>query len=72
MEAHRAGLEPIAQAGGKPVSWVQLICELQRDWVCLETAKPFTEILFGQPHPVERSPGTIAETYIATHRGDGS
>jgi nicotinamidase-related amidase len=30
-EAHRAGLERIIQAGAKPTSWVQLICELQRD-----------------------------------------
>ena len=29
-EAHRAGLERIVQAGGQPVSWVSLACELQR------------------------------------------
>src|SRR6267143_1629165 len=32
-EAHRAALERMMQAGAKPVSWVQLLCELQRDWV---------------------------------------
>lgn len=53
LEAHRAGLERIAQAGGKPVSWVQLICELQRDWARSATVKAFTEILFGEPRPVE-------------------
>jgi nicotinamidase-related amidase len=31
-EAHRAGLERILQAGGQPISWVSLACELQRDW----------------------------------------
>jgi nicotinamidase-related amidase len=31
-EAHRAGLERVAQAGAHPVSWVSLACELQRDW----------------------------------------
>jgi len=25
-------LRRLEQAGGKPTSWVQLICELQRDW----------------------------------------
>jgi len=30
-EAHRAGLERVVQAGGQPISWVSLACELQRD-----------------------------------------
>jgi nicotinamidase-related amidase len=46
LEAHRAALERIVQAGARPVSWVQLICELQRDWQRTETVKPFAEILF--------------------------
>jgi nicotinamidase-related amidase len=44
--AHRAGLERIIQAGGRPVTWVQFICELQRDWIRAETAKGFAQILF--------------------------
>lgn len=36
-EAHRAGLERIMQAGGQPISWVSLACELQRDWARVET-----------------------------------
>ena len=32
VEAHRAGLERIVQAGAQPISWVSLACELQRDW----------------------------------------
>jgi nicotinamidase-related amidase len=36
-EAHRAGLECVIQAGGQPVSWVSLVCELQRDWARQET-----------------------------------
>jgi hypothetical protein len=39
-------LERIVQAGAKPIGWVQLACELQRDWVRGETAAPFAEILF--------------------------
>ncbi len=45
-EAHHTALERIAQAGAKPISWVQLLCELQRDWLRTETASQFAEILF--------------------------
>jgi len=48
VEAHRAGLERIVQAGGHPVTWVQLICELQRDWNRKETAGAFAQILFAK------------------------
>jgi nicotinamidase-related amidase len=47
LAAHQAALDRIRQAGAQPVSWVQLICELQRDWQRTETVKPFAEILFG-------------------------
>ena len=32
LEAHRAGLDRVMQAGGQPISWVSLAVELQRDW----------------------------------------
>src|SRR5258707_6686968 len=38
LEAHRAGLERVVQAGGQPVSWVSFASELQRDWARSETA----------------------------------
>jgi nicotinamidase-related amidase len=44
--AHEAGLSRLVQAGAKPTSWVQLICELQRDWNRAETVPGFAEILF--------------------------
>jgi nicotinamidase-related amidase len=44
-EAHRAGLERIVQAGGQPISWVSLACELQRDWARLETVPDVVEIV---------------------------
>jgi len=47
VEAHRAALDRIRQAGAQPVSWVQLICELQRDWARTDTATEFAQILFG-------------------------
>jgi nicotinamidase-related amidase len=46
LEAHALGVERLIQAGGKPVSWVQLICELQRDWNRERTTPGFAEILF--------------------------
>lgn len=46
VEAHEAGLRRLEQAGGKPISWVQLICELQRDWKRAETVPEFANILF--------------------------
>lgn len=47
-EAHRAGLQRIVQAGGIPVSWIQLACEFQRDWNRESTAAGFAEIVFAE------------------------
>src|SRR2546422_449141 len=43
--AHEAGLRRIEQAGGKLISVVQLICELQRDWVRTQTLSAVMAIL---------------------------
>jgi nicotinamidase-related amidase len=45
VEAHRAGLERIVQAGAQPVSWVSLACELQRDWARTETVPDIVDIV---------------------------
>ena len=44
-EAHRAGLERVTQAGGQPISWVSLACELQRDWAREDTIQAVIEIV---------------------------
>jgi nicotinamidase-related amidase len=44
-EAHRAGLDRILQAGGQPISWVSLACELQRDWARTETVPDVIDIV---------------------------
>jgi nicotinamidase-related amidase len=44
-EAHRAGLERIVQAGGQPISWVSLACELQRDWARTDTVRAVVDIV---------------------------
>ena len=43
--AHKAGLDRVMQAGGQPTSWIQVACELQRDWNRESTAKAFAEIV---------------------------
>ena len=45
LEAHRAGLERVVQAGAQPISWVSLACELQRDWARLETVPAVVELV---------------------------
>ena len=45
VEAHRAGLERVVQAGGQPISWVSLACELQRDWARQDTVQDVVEIV---------------------------
>jgi len=44
-EAHRAGLQRVIQAGGQPISWVSLACELQRDWARQATVADVVEIV---------------------------
>jgi nicotinamidase-related amidase len=45
LEAHRAGLERIVQAGAQPISWVSMACELQRDWARVETVPEIVDIV---------------------------
>ena len=45
VEAHRAGLERVVQAGGRPISSVSLVCELQRDWARKGTMAEVFEIV---------------------------
>jgi nicotinamidase-related amidase len=44
VEAHRAGLERVVQAGARPITWVSLACELQRDWTRIETVPAIVQI----------------------------
>src|SRR6202035_1117008 len=43
--ADRAGIERVVQAGGVPIGWVSLACELQRDWNRLETVPQIVKIV---------------------------
>lgn len=42
--AHDAALRRIEQAGGKMISWTQLLCELQRDWARVDTVSAFMDL----------------------------
>jgi len=46
VEAHRLGHDRMVQAGARPISWVQMACELQRDWARKETSAEFARIVF--------------------------
>ncbi len=44
VSAHEAALRRMEQAGAKPITWVQLLCELQRDWQRKETVPAFMDL----------------------------
>jgi nicotinamidase-related amidase len=47
VQAHEAALRRIEQAGGKMISWAQLLCELQRDWARSDTVPQLMELFIG-------------------------
>jgi nicotinamidase-related amidase len=44
IAAHDTALRRIELAGGQPISWAQLLCELQRDWARKETVPQFIDL----------------------------
>jgi len=38
-------VDRVIQAGGQPISWVSLPCELQRDWVRQDTVPAIVQIV---------------------------
>lgn len=45
VEAHRAGLERVVQAGAQPINWVSFAGELQRDWNRADTVGDVIQIV---------------------------
>ena len=41
---HDAAIQRITQAGGMPITWIQFMCELQRDWARQETYAPVMQV----------------------------
>ncbi|MFJ4523648.1 hydrolase [Streptomyces sp. NPDC088810] len=44
-QAHEHAVQRMIQGGAVPVTWVQVLLELQRDWACGETYVPVTEVV---------------------------
>ncbi|MFD4633487.1 hydrolase [Streptomyces sp. NPDC058284] len=44
-QAHEHAVQRMVQAGAVPVTWVQVLLELQRDWARTETYVPVTEVV---------------------------
>ena len=42
--SHDAAITRIIQAGGTPITWLQYMCELQRDWARMETYNQVLQI----------------------------
>lgn len=42
--AHESGLRRVEQAGAQPVSWIGVLCELQRDWAHESTTEGMVTI----------------------------
>ena len=55
LEAHQTALQRIALAGGKLVSWVQLLTELQRDWGRADTIQLVGQIAFDPSSPIAKN-----------------
>lgn len=48
LDAHRAALERVIQAGAKSISWVSLAGELQRDWARAQSVPQMVEIVLNE------------------------
>jgi nicotinamidase-related amidase len=44
-EAHAMGMQRMIQAGIKPITWLAVLCEWQRDWARQETFSELGAIL---------------------------
>ena len=44
-QAHEHAVQRMVQAGAVPVTWVQVLLELQRDWARTETYDAITEVV---------------------------
>lgn len=42
--AHESAIQRMVQAGAQPVTWLSVLCELQRDWSHAETAEGMLQI----------------------------
>ncbi len=67
-EAHTAAIARMTQAGVIPLTWLQVLCELQRDWARQETYAAVTNLV--KEHAGAYGLGIFyAESMISGHKG---
>lgn len=67
-EVHHAAIQRMVHVGIIPVTWIQVLCELQRDWARQETYAPVMEIV--KEHGGAYGLGVFyAESMIGKHGG---
>ena len=67
-EAHNMSIQRMIQVGVVPITWIQFLCELQRDWARQETYDPVMEI--AKEHAGAYGIGVLyAKTMIGGHGG---
>ncbi|GGZ06590.1 hydrolase [Streptomyces olivaceoviridis] len=65
-QAHEHAVQRMIQGGAVPVTWVQVLLELQRDWARGETYVPVTEVV--KEHGGAYGLGLVyAQTFIGGH-----
>ncbi|MBG7702999.1 hydrolase [Streptomyces sp. MC1] len=65
-QAHEHAVQRMLQGGAVPVTWVQVLLELQRDWARGETYVPVTEVV--KEHGGAYGLGLVyAQTFIGGH-----
>ncbi|MFH9088658.1 MULTISPECIES: hydrolase [unclassified Streptomyces] len=65
-QAHEHAVQRMIQGGAVPVTWVQVLLELQRDWARGETYVPVTEVV--KEHGGTYGLGLVyAQTFIGGH-----
>ena len=66
LEAHETAIKRMTQAGVIPVTWLQVLCELQRDWARKETYAAVVNLI--KEHGGAYGNGIFyAETMIGGH-----
>ncbi|MFI8934003.1 isochorismatase family protein [Streptomyces sp. NPDC053474] len=70
-QAHRLGIQRVTQAGGVPLTWLQLLGEFQSDWAREETRAAVEEIV--RDHEGSRSRGArLVRDGFARGAGEGA
>lgn len=68
IEAHETAIKRMTQAGVIPVTWLQVLCELQRDWARQETYPAVMDLI--KEHAGAYGTGVFyVETMIGGHGG---